>query len=750
MTEAYQFASHAKPVLQSGEYQVTVTETCDIDPSCVISEVKQDFYVSSEQLTLDASMVYSVYPPKDSTGLYGDCLPHIVLKRCTLPWERVLLKDAHIPWLALLVFSEQDAFQEGSGPYGAVRQAPDTFVPVLERPVGDDEENCSYIDLSVSLFKEIIPAKEDLHFIAHTRHVSLDNKVTDATVKEGWFSLVTANRYPLNAKEPSETIRHTACLVSLEGFADYLEQPEHHSLCQKARVRMFTLFSWHFYSHGAPFDFQSLVKQLHADVLRVQTTLSPELDRLTALGYYPLDHLMREGSVAVSWYRPPLVPQMIPAEPLEPCLYADKLLRYDPALAMFDVSYSAAWQLGRMLALSNQPFAAAILAWRQKNKHRSVMAQNRRDLALALGYEMALGADAVSDGKTLEHACQGLWRDLITEAVEGTKRSMDIEVLQQCKEATVCAWNIKEEKEDPRWAGKNDFQWQQDPLCKGEADHKEDINDSLPETEPAYLAETLAKYALLYDVPFYYLVPGEQLLPENSIRFFYLHKSWIQAFLDGAMSLGRNASIELSHDKLFLEQVMGRAYRYGVNIRPQLQGLPDRLGEMEEICTGFLLRSPLVRGWRGLEFQGYGPAGFTEVLDALRIETLAGDVLLGIYNGSLQRLEILEPPEGFHYGFNREETCFSKRLRRLSDGVLTETSFEVAPRLDPAGNPVGRTIDLHRTAGNMAEKLKVQGWLEEPDVVTSAHMALQMIQNPHKAVLQETDSEVFLTNKENI
>jgi hypothetical protein len=136
-------------------------------------------------------------------------------------------------------------------------------------------------------------------------------------------------------------------------------------------------------------------------------------------------------------------------------------------------------------------------------------------------------------------------------------------------------------------------------------------------------------------------------------------------------------------------------------------------------CTGFLLRSPLVRGWRGLEFKAY--AG-SEILTALRLEALSEDVLLGLYRGVIDKLEILEPPESFHFGFNRNGENLSKRLRGLQDGILTETEVPVAQR----GN---RVVDFCRTADTMRNALGVE--------ITSAHMALEMIQNPHLAVIDK-------------
>jgi hypothetical protein len=81
-----------------------------------------------------------------------------------------------------------------------------------------------------------------------------------------------------------------------------------------------------------------------------------------ARGYTAFDYFMRQGEQTVSWYRGPLVPmnydKLPQKEELVTC--TDELLRYDPETGLFDTTYAAAWQLGRLLALQNQAFAISL------------------------------------------------------------------------------------------------------------------------------------------------------------------------------------------------------------------------------------------------------------------------------------------------------------------------------------------------------------------------------------------------------
>jgi|ERR1700746_2591710 hypothetical protein len=58
---------------------------------------------------LNPQDIFAVFPPPGSLGEHSNVLPHVQLKRSTLPWERQPFgwgKD--VPWLALLVFHEDE------------------------------------------------------------------------------------------------------------------------------------------------------------------------------------------------------------------------------------------------------------------------------------------------------------------------------------------------------------------------------------------------------------------------------------------------------------------------------------------------------------------------------------------------------------------------------------------------------------------------------------------------------------------
>lgn len=97
-------------------------------------------------------------------------------------------------------------------------------------------------------------------------------------------------------------------------------------------------------------------------------------------GSLPIAHGLRQGGKTVSWYRGPLIADQNIRGNIEekllkklPIRSSDHLLAYDPATKMLDISYASAWELGRLITVSNSVVSQQIAQW--KTSHA-------RDLAL--------------------------------------------------------------------------------------------------------------------------------------------------------------------------------------------------------------------------------------------------------------------------------------------------------------------------------------------------------------------------------
>ncbi len=138
------------------------------------------------------------------------------------------------------------------------------------------------------------------------------------------------------------------------------------------------------------------------------------------------------------------------------------------------------------------------------------------------------------------------------------------------------------------------------------------ILDDLVETDPTTattwcpveLRRFLAGLRLLKGVPFSYLVPDADLLPPESIRFFYLDRNWTDAVVQGVLSVGTitttdRAQLETVYPTLRAEvDATERTVREPTKTPKPLRGGGGTI-------TGFLLRSRAVSGWPALHVRAY-------------------------------------------------------------------------------------------------------------------------------------------------
>ncbi|GGV30411.1 hypothetical protein GCM10010260_83630 [Streptomyces filipinensis] len=214
--------------------------------------VSQSFEVRAVQFLLDTGYVHSAYPPAGSTGRYTSVLPHITLSRDVLPWERRLQGirvDERAPWLALLVFAEDELPADPSAA-GVIIERPvaDLLTPPrgLHGPAIDPasvptdvlDSYCRTIDVPVSVFEKIVPREDELLYTAHTREVTVPSYRSNGDVIEpGEFAVLTATRFP---RDEGSYVVH---LVSLEGFEGRLDEG---ALPAAETVRLCSLHVWAF------------------------------------------------------------------------------------------------------------------------------------------------------------------------------------------------------------------------------------------------------------------------------------------------------------------------------------------------------------------------------------------------------------------------------------------------------------------------------------------------------------------------
>lgn len=236
--------------------------------------------------------------------------------------------------------------------------------------------------------------------------------------------------------------------------------------------------------------------------------------------------------------------------------------------------------------------------------------------------------------------------------------------------------------------------------------------------------DILSKYSLLYEIPFIYLVPEKGLLPEESFKFFELDPYWIQSLLDGACSIGRNTLYDYSHDEAMIQVAYRCAMGHNSQVRREL--VPERIYKEERqesgsIYSGFFLHSLMVSDYNGLEVTGEDENG--KELTLVRLEQLSHMVMLGIFSGRLYKVKIAQPKESLHLGIN------SSCLRDIGTGQrLKDKKVEIKP-------DENRKISIGKIAADMKEALQAEK-------ISSAELALELIQNAYTAVYTKNSREV--------
>ncbi|MET3724604.1 hypothetical protein [Sphingomonas trueperi] len=422
LNEVVTFIQNDIPGFEAGTYRLKIAQTLTDSNGATINEepidLHYDFAVAGDRFAFAKpdSAVFAVFPPDNSSGQYDTVFPHAVFPLTNLPWLRSPTKTHPEPdavgdiptWLWVMLLDDVDAANNGSFVLDPVTGVIGDLFPISVYPQSTLGGNVSYfsnggdasdlepgqamdsaiqfVDVPLALFRQIAPTIDDLRLMAHVREVSFLTKptitsVTDVGQPAGAFSIVFGNRLPQDGS-------NTRCyLVSLEGLQDYLPadcKAEVQTGDEGRAIRLAVLRAWRFRSTGSPASFVDSLLALNEGAIGpnghkrtvLQLPYAGDNAALKAgfeMGYVPVDTVMRTGEQTISWYRGPLAPYPNPAAPpVLPLPAPDAGLIFDPTTGMFDMSYAAAWTIGRLVALQDQSFSVPLYSWKQ-GLHQQLM-----------------------------------------------------------------------------------------------------------------------------------------------------------------------------------------------------------------------------------------------------------------------------------------------------------------------------------------------------------------------------------------
>jgi hypothetical protein len=218
------FYNSHEPQLKDGDYELNLTHNFKLAEGGPTSESlaskSVEFFVSGPRFAIPSSQIHSVFPPIGGKGDYGACLPNLVINRSTLPWERSPLIPSDeesttltplqqsASWLFLLLIDESETSLsvENNG-VSLSSMASDFTSPTGSASLNADDlkrlpAKFNYLSLDKSLQDLIPQSLDDLAYLSYAR------------IKEGEEeqAVILCNRLPT---EGSNSIVY---LVSLEGY----------------------------------------------------------------------------------------------------------------------------------------------------------------------------------------------------------------------------------------------------------------------------------------------------------------------------------------------------------------------------------------------------------------------------------------------------------------------------------------------------------------------------------------------------
>ncbi|MEU6709124.1 hypothetical protein [Streptomyces wuyuanensis] len=724
------------PNMTDGNYKVTVKQTVTLPPEVKQqSDIKLDtpgFTVRGPRFSLDPSMVHAVHPAVGATGDFSLQFPHIVISRDVLPWERQPITGTpRVPWVALMIFAQDELRADpATGDSATSRKvsdlassASDAMVPGytdVDVPTALKNSMCVTIDARSDAFTAIVPHRSELPFLAHVREIG------PRSGREA-YAVVMASRLP--KKEG----RYEAHLISLEALGAYLDgkKPD------KAYVRLLSLHRWSFTAkndvrHGFDVLARNLVRNNTNNARELSLSLSSEgvtnarvKDRLTA-GYVPVSHLTQTGEQSFAWYRGPFTP-VIPPEPSDKkkCyITADDALIYIADDGVFDVSYSAAFTWGRLLALADSDLAAPVLkARRTVLRHMLTLSSVLADLEATTPVPPAdndSGSDVQENDFTEELAAH------LTRQIQGNTPYHQFGELVEAGLATRLKTSLTTptptETRLSSPARKGDITGRDLASTIQRPDVQEAFRRALriPPYGPAdtnvALTDTPSNTGLLdgwaWDTPSLLsllprdvFLPHAALVPPESLRLFHINPHWITALVDGITSVGISTNLDQQAAKLIRDAI---AHQDAGKI------------------TGIILRSQLITQWPGFHFQAFRQANYQQPCPVIRRDLIAPDTLLLLLDGSPRIVELVEPTHEVTLGLDSNNTC----TPRLKTGTKVTSKSVKAEMRDTVHNVVNiaKMRDTFTTSD--------LGWSTQ-NPITPSGFALQMMHPPCRAVVKQ-------------
>lgn len=625
--------SYMTPGLYGGGYTINTTQ--EIDGADKLADT-QPFFVDKFLFKLPEGEIHSVYPPQGHKEWAEALPHIVFNTPSTpWEWAASNLDEEpdykanrnRVPWLAVFVFTKDELelsredLVESNGIFGNIKGKEDirqtkglsvpvrvkdieklqkTVSPVKPTPTTTEDTTTELIFLRRELFTTLFceqdqdgnlkkdrgPDVRPYRFLAHRRDInSTGMAVAAKTATEDdqqSYSVILSHRTgPTSATEPTNCIAHLVSIYNVQHM-NWSDTSEF--------VAMSSLYSWSYscYPSTTPNVYNQFVKlgessqMLHAAVDAKDLPgfdIPPKVKGrvLTRLhnGYTMARYRVKTGESTACFTRGAFipVPNIVTEYTWDRLSNSGSDLQVlDKQLGIMDITYSAAWQLGRTMAIADQSFVTS-LGLVRKNIYDLGMYYYQLELLSERSREQIIAAvpSLVQSLQSLQHSRQlsvtnseSRFRRWFRPPVKPVDRSY----------AGRSRINIYGEEEDPINAHFHRAAREISSACDKESPDAPS-KDPYNEYNTPFSADwmTVLKWVLdrlvFSNIPTHYLVTDGSHLPEESVRFFEVDTRWMNAMVDGALSLANY--IDQEDDKV-RKAIFHAIHLYRTTPIPELDG----------------------------------------------------------------------------------------------------------------------------------------------------------------------------------
>ena len=418
-------------------------------------------------------------------------------------------------------------------------------------------------------------------------------------------------------------------------------------------------------------------------------------------GYVIKKHTLNSGEIRSSLIRGPLCAEIPPYLPVKPSSQdGNNLDVIDNLTGLTNVSYTSAWQLGRLLAIGDRNFAKSLLHIRGVIHSEAVRRTKEEIDTTFLGLPQYLkqlpgAVQAITQaddkpGEISSGSANAFYRWYDGPGTPGYENSVSPVGLTAHKVCSSSQYMSFIEKISEEIAGAEST-----PASSASQSRTAVYNETNTPTSHHWATVLTWILDTLFTgkIPLHYLVPDPESLPPESIRTFFVDQIWLECLVDGALSLANHLEPDDDCIKKKLKRRINAYLALPTGDEPDAER--PRLPKW-----GFFIRSVAVSAFSDLRIE-IPTKDKTTASDILLMQRVSVDVLMVLLDripGEDSFSDVILSRPGHQNGF------------ALGDGVtgLTKNTLTVTFRRLPA-SPGTYDYDKHKNDGFVSRTWSASG-----------------------------------------